>query len=213
MTKELLKQAKGRDAVGLLRVFMDRADMGQSLAPNPPYKVAIASANKIAEALPVGEYALYTTPPAQPVASEPQQRDKVWCEYVAGLIGTYLGEPVDSKRVAAISGIIERRLWALERPASEPMKPWQIMPTVKDRATGRELPVTGVYEDVVFVDLAASEPVAVPQGYPCEIEEADFEANTITVKMLTNDYRIHAGEYRLSAAPSPAPVGIKKENQ
>lgn len=58
----------------------------------------------------------------------------------------------------------------------------------------------------------ASEPVAVPQGYPCEIEEADFEANTINVKMLTNDYRIHAGEYRLSAAPSPAPVGIKKEN-
>ena len=57
------------------------------------------------------------------------------------------------------------------------------------------------------------EPVAVPQGYPCEIEEADFEANTITVKMLTNDYRIHAGEYRLSASPSPAPVGIKKENQ
>ena len=56
------------------------------------------------------------------------------------------------------------------------------------------------------------EPVEVPQGYPCEIEEADFEANTITVKMLTNDYRIHAGEYRLSASPSPAPVGIKKEN-
>ena len=29
------------------------------------------------------------------------------------------------------------------------MKPWQIMPTVKDRATNRELPVVGVYEDVV----------------------------------------------------------------
>lgn len=33
------------------------------------------------------------------------------------------------------------------------MKPWQIMPTVKDRATNLELPVVGVYEDVVFVDV------------------------------------------------------------
>lgn len=37
------------------------------------------------------------------------------------------------------------------------IKPWQIMPTVKDRATNRELPVVGVYEDVVFVDVPAAD--------------------------------------------------------
>lgn len=46
-----------------------------------------------------------------------------------------------------------------EKNAGQPaaMKPWQTMPTVKDRATNRELTVVGVYEDVVFVDVPTAD--------------------------------------------------------
>ena len=54
--------------------------------------------------------AVYTHP--QPKA-EPSSSDKTWCQYIAGMIGAYLGEPVDSEKCNAIAGIIERRLWAL----------------------------------------------------------------------------------------------------
>lgn len=37
----------------------------------------------------------------------------LWCRYVAEMVGAYIGEPVESERIAAIAGIIERRLWAL----------------------------------------------------------------------------------------------------
>jgi len=50
---------------------------------------------------------------AHPQASEPSKDAKTWCEYVAGMIGGYLNEPVDSDKCKAIAGIIERRLWAL----------------------------------------------------------------------------------------------------
>jgi hypothetical protein len=56
---------------------------------------------------------------AQP--AEPSSDDKTWCEYVAGVVGCYLGEPVDSDKYKAIAAIIERRLWALQRPA-EPVE-------------------------------------------------------------------------------------------
>jgi len=48
-----------------------------------------------------------------PQASEPSKDAKTWCEYVAGMIGGYLNEPVDSDKCKAMAGIIERRLWAL----------------------------------------------------------------------------------------------------
>lgn len=38
---------------------------------------------------------------------------------------------------------------------------------------------------------------AEPEGWPCEIESADFEANTITVKMMRNDYWVGAGKHVL----------------
>jgi len=50
---------------------------------------------------------------SNPTASEPAEDAKTWCEYVAGMIGGYLNEPVDSDKCKAIAGIIERRLWAL----------------------------------------------------------------------------------------------------
>jgi hypothetical protein len=45
-----------------LRIYMDTHDMGQSLAPNPPFKVARAGALKRADDLPIGEYSLYLAP-------------------------------------------------------------------------------------------------------------------------------------------------------
>lgn len=46
-------------------------------------------------------------------ASGTSKDARTWCEYVAGMVGTYLNEPVDSDKCKAIAGIIERRLWAL----------------------------------------------------------------------------------------------------
>lgn len=43
---------------------------------------------------------------------------------------------------------------------------------------------------------------AVPEGWPCEIAEADFEADTITVHMLTSNYVVRAGKHYLSASPT-----------
>ena len=51
----------------------------------------------------------------------------------------------------------------------------------------------GLYEDA----YAQPEPVA----WPCEIEEADFEQDTITLKMLTSEYVIRAGKHWLSTTP------------
>ena len=57
---------------------------------------------------------VYLAAGAQPVQQEPiTSSEKTWCQYVAGMIGTYLGEPIESERCKAIAGIIERRLWAL----------------------------------------------------------------------------------------------------
>lgn len=49
-------------------------------------------------------------------ASQPDASAKTWCEYVAGMVGCYLGEPVESDKCKAIAAIIARRLWALPSP-------------------------------------------------------------------------------------------------
>jgi hypothetical protein len=51
--------------------------------------------------------------------AQPEQSVKTWCEYVAGMVGCYLGEPVDSEKCKAIAAIIERRLWALPKPVEQ----------------------------------------------------------------------------------------------
>ena len=55
---DVLKVA--REPVATLRVEMHTHDMGQSLAPNPPFKAAIAHARTIAGTYPLGVYKLYT---------------------------------------------------------------------------------------------------------------------------------------------------------
>lgn len=50
-----------------------------------------------------------------------------------------------------------------EQPA-QAMQRWQIMPTVRVRSTNQELSVTGVYEDVVFVDLPEQQAGAASTG-------------------------------------------------
>ena len=62
----------------------------------------------------VAEQALAAAQQAQPEPSE-----KTWCEYVAGMVGCYLGEPVDGDKCKAIAAIIERRLWALPKPVQQ----------------------------------------------------------------------------------------------
>lgn len=49
-------------------------------------------------------------------ATQPDASDKTWCGYVAGIIGTFIGEPVESETIKGIAAIIARRLWALPSP-------------------------------------------------------------------------------------------------
>lgn len=55
-------------------------------------------------------------------AVKPADADEsMWCRYIAGMIGQYIGEPLGSEKEKAIAGIIERRLWNLpkkEAPAA-----------------------------------------------------------------------------------------------
>jgi hypothetical protein len=44
-----------------------------------------------------------------------------------------------------------------------------------------------------------------PVAWPCEIEEADFEQDTITLKMLTSQYVVRAGKHWLSTIPPAQP--------
>lgn len=53
----------------------------------------------------------------------------------------------------------------------------------------------------LFATPAAKDAGMVADGYPCEIEEADFEANTVTLKMMTSNYQVSAGKYLLKEAP------------
>jgi hypothetical protein len=48
------------------------------------------------------------------------------------------------------------------------------------------------------------ESVQEPVAWPCEIEEADFEQDTITLKMLTSEYVVRAGKHWLSTTPPAA---------
>lgn len=48
-----------------------------------------------------------------------------------------------------------------------------------------------------YAIAALAKQQATSLGWPCEIETADFEANTITVKMLVNDYWVAAGKHVL----------------
>ena len=52
--------------------------------------------------------------------------------------------------------------------------------------------------------LAQPAPVQEPVAWPCEIEEADFEQDTITLKMLTSEYVVRAGKHWLSTTPPAA---------
>lgn len=40
-------------------------------------------------------------------------------------------------------------------------------------------------------------------AWPCEIMEADFEQNTITLNMQCSDYKVSAGRHWLSTTPQP----------
>lgn len=65
------------EPVGTLVVKMETHDMGQSLAPAPPpFKMALAYANKASEELPVGKYPIYIA--AQPQPMTDAARDVPW---------------------------------------------------------------------------------------------------------------------------------------
>ncbi len=51
-----------------------------------------------------------------------------------------------------------------------------------------------------------AQPEQEPVAWPCEIEEADFEKDTITLKMLTSQYVVRAGKHWLSTTPPAQPA-------
>jgi hypothetical protein len=46
-----------------------------------------------------------------------------------------------------------------------------------------------------------------PQGWPCEVVEADFSENTVTLQMKDAGYLVSAGEYRLIPPPEQGSKG------
>lgn len=53
---------------------------------------------------------------------------------------------------------------------------------------------------LLFARAALSHP-STPQGWPCEVVEADFSEDTITLQMKDDGYLVSAGEYRLIPPP------------
>jgi len=57
-----------------------------------------------------------------------------------------------------------------------------------------------------------SQPEQEPVEWPCVIETADFEEDTVTLKMQTSDYKVSAGKHWLSTTPPKRPwVGLTDE--
>ena len=72
-------------------------------------------------------------------------------------------------------------------------------------------PIVTMYPHKVATDAATVLRTAIeqaekqePVAWPCEIEEADFEQDTITLKMLTCQYVVRAGKHWLSTTPTAA---------
>jgi hypothetical protein len=96
--------------------------------------------------------------------------------------------------------VLKLALIALERTNSEP----------GSLAFEREL------EAITAIKQALAAPVQEAVAWPCEIEEADFEQDTITLKMLTSQYVVRAGKHWLSATPPAAQrqwVGLTHEER
>ena len=49
--------------------------------------------------------------------------------------------------------------------------------------------------------VAMAQPRQDPVAWPCQIEEADFEQDTVTLKMLTLDYTVSDGKHWLCTSP------------
>jgi hypothetical protein len=69
-----------------------------------------------------------------------------------------------------------------------------------------ELPTGSYLELNNALQARLAQPKQEPGAWPCEIEEADFEQDTITLKMLTSEYVVRAGKHWLSTTPPAAPV-------
>lgn len=52
-----------------------------------------------------------------------QPGDKTWAMWIASAIGCYLQMDVDDNRLEAVAGIIERRLWGLQKDAEQVAAP------------------------------------------------------------------------------------------
>jgi hypothetical protein len=72
---------------------------------------------------------------------------------------------------------------------------------VQTEATTDEMHAIG--QGIMYGEQEQGEPVA----WLCNIETADFEQDTITLKMLCGDYKVSAGLYYLSFANESAPQG------
>lgn len=93
--------------------FMARTS-GGTAGPDSGLMVALLEAEELLSQ----PYLLAAAPQAALQAPEPT----TWSRYVAGMIGAYLGWPVDDDRIEAVAGIIERRRWAQEKALETPSK-------------------------------------------------------------------------------------------
>lgn len=102
-----LSELSEQKPVAKLVVRMETHDMGQSLAPNPPFKFASARANASAEELPLGEYPLYARPiPA--AQAVPELTREIIRNVACDMYGNMIGSAQYEKAEAACNSLLRR---------------------------------------------------------------------------------------------------------
>jgi hypothetical protein len=77
-------------------------------------------------------------------------------------------------------------------------------PTRQGKVNGLKVLADDHEKAITALTERLAQPEQEPVAWCCEIEEADFEQDTITLKMLTTDYVIRAGKHWLSTTPPAA---------
>ena len=100
---------------------------------------------------------------------------------------------------------------ALAQPEQEPTRPCRRCGGTGERHTGIDEAPTTICKpcdgtgQIAITAQPEQKPIEFVNGWDCEIQEADFEQDTITLKMLTSEYVIRAGKHWLSTTPPAAP--------
>ena len=73
-------------------------------------------------------------------------------------------------------------------------------------------PIERIDIDSRTIDVWPAQPEQGPVAWPCRIESSDFEANTIVLEMLSDDYVVAAGPHWLCPTP-PKPQPLTDEQK